>query len=261
MVKTMKELKENINRINEIMFLNEQGSADFMVDRKSKELSSSVNKKHSESVQKYKCVNEKFANPISILLEKGYNKEILKLALGIIGRESSFEEGLRYGVLDPVKELLAWFGVDTSVGPAQMKIDTAESLGLDLSDISSRLGALDGAYRKINRSINLAKRAGYTNEPSNLGNTGTGNAIYDIAIAAYNTGDGKIILDWCESKIPERKEKGLKNKCSDTNKADTTKKVKNYIPNFTTKRMDGVSTQTHGYIKEVANTFKKTNCI
>jgi hypothetical protein len=257
----MNSLLENIDRINNIMFLNEQGSADFMVDRKSKELSSSVKKKHSESVQKYKCVNEKFANPVSILLEKGYNKEILKLALGIIGRESSFEEGLRYAVLNPVKELWAWFGGDTSVGPAQMKIDTAESLGLDLSDISSRLGALDGAYRKINRSIKLAKRAGYTNEPSNLGNTGTGNAIYDIAIAAYNTGDGKVILDWCESKIPERKEKGLKNKCSDKFKSDTTKKVKNYIPNLTTTRDDAVNTTTHGYIKEVANTFKKTNCI
>jgi hypothetical protein len=70
----------------------------------------------------------------------------------------------------------------------------------------------------------------------------------------------KIILDWCESKVPERKERGLQNKCSDTNMSDTTKKVKNYIPNFSTTREDGVNTTTHGYIKEVANTFKKTNC-
>ena len=257
----MSRLQENIDRINDVMFLNEQGSADLMVDRKSKELASQVRAKYRESTQKYKCVNEKFANPVSVLLEKGYNKEILKLALGIIGRESSFEEGLRYAVLNPVKELWAWFGGDTSVGPAQMKLDTAENLGLDLSDISTRLGALDGAYRKLNRSIKLAKKAGYTNEPSNLGNTGTGNAIYDIAIAAYNTGDGKVILNWCESKIPERKKKGLKNKCSDTTKSDTTKKVKNYVPNLTTTREDAVNTTTHGYIEEVANTFKKTNCI
>ncbi len=57
------------------MFLNEQGSADFMVDRRSKELASSVKKKHNESVKKYQCVNEKFANPISILLEKKYNSK------------------------------------------------------------------------------------------------------------------------------------------------------------------------------------------
>ncbi len=257
----MSRLSENIDRINEVMFLNEQGSADFMVDRRSKELASSVKKKHNESVKKYQCVNEKFANPISILLEKKYNPEILKLALGIIGRESSFEEGARYSVLNPVKELWSWLGGDTSVGPAQMKVDTAEELGLDLSDISTRLGALDAAYRKLSRSIKTAKSKGYTeNKPSNLGDLGTGNAIYDIAIAAYNTGDGKVILDWCESKTPERKEKGLKNRCTDTNKADTSKKVINYIPNFTTERMDGVNTETHGYVKEVANTYKRTNC-
>ena len=256
----MGKLTENINRINEIMFLNEQGRMDFQVDQKSKQLASSVSEKNNEAIRKYGCVNDKFATSVSVLLDKGYNKNILKLALGIIGRESSFEEGLRYTVLNPVKELWSWLGGDTSVGPAQIKLDTAEDLGLSLSDISTRLGALDGAYRKLSRSIKIAESKGYTNEPSNLGNLGTGNGIYDAAIAAYNTGDGKIILDWCESKIPERKEKGLKNKCSDTNKADTTKKVKNYIPNFTTKRMDGVNTQTHGYIKEVANTFKKTNC-
>lgn len=256
----MIRLQENIDRINDIMFLNEQGSADIMVDRKSKQLASSAIEKNNLAVKKYSCVNEKFASPVATLLEKGYNKEILKLALGIIGRESSFESGLRYTALNPVKELWAWLGGDTSVGPAQMKIDTAESLGLDLSDISTRLGALDGAYRKLNRSINLAKKGGYTEEPSNLNNLGTGNAIYDIAVAAYNTGDGKVILDWCESKIPERRKNGLKNKCIDTDKADTTKKVKNYVPNLTTIRDDEVNTTTHGYIKEVSETFKKTNC-
>lgn len=257
----MKNLQENINRINYIMFLNEQGSADFMVDRKSKELASRVDTKYKESIQKYKCVNENFANPVSVLLEKGYNKEILKLALGIIGRESTFEDGLRYSALNPIKELWSWLGLDTSVGPAQMKVDTAESLGLNLSDITSRLGALDGAYRKLDRSIKRAEKVGYTKEPSNLGNSGTGNAIYDISIAAYNIGDDNVILNWCESKIPERKEKGLKEKCKDQTKADTTKKIKNYVPNLTTKRFDFVNTKTHGYVKEVANTFKNINCI
>jgi len=256
----MKNINKEIRRINEIILLNEQGSADFRVDQKAKQLSSLSDTKYNEYVRKYKCVNENFANPIGILLEKGYNKNILKLALGIIGRESSYESGIRYSVLNPVKELWAWLGGDTSVGPAQMKLDTAEELGLDLSKISSRLGSLDGVYRKLVKSINLAKAKGYTSEPSNLGSSGTGNALYDISISAYNTGDEKVITEWCESKIPERKKQNLKDKCTDTTKADTTRKVKNYVPNFKTDREDSVSTTTHGYVKEVANTFKNTNC-
>jgi hypothetical protein len=257
----MNKLQENINRINDIMFLNEQGSADFMVDRKSKELAAPAIKKFREIAKKYNCVNENFVMGVDILLNKGYDKDILRLALGIIGRESSFASGTRYNTLNGLKEIYAWFGGDTSVGPAQMKAATAESLGLNLSDITSNKGALDAAYRKLSRSIKLAKSRGYTNEPSNLGDSGTGNGIYDIAIAAYNTGDEKVILEWCESKIPERREKGLKNKCSNTSKADTTKKVNNYVPNLTTQRADNVNTTTHGYVKEVANTYKRTNCL
>lgn len=256
----MSKLQENINRINEIILLNEQSSADFYIDQKAKELAAPAIKKYEEIVKKYSCVNEKFANPVGILLDKGYNEDILKLALGIISRESSFETGVRYNTLNTLKELWAWLGGSTSVGPAQMKVDTAEDLGLDLSDITTRKGALDAAYRKLDRSIKLANSRGYTNKSSNLGNSGTGNALYDIAVAAYNTGDEKVILEWCESIIPERKEKGLKNKCSDTNKADTTKKVINYIPNLRTQRLDGVNTTTYGYVKEVADTYKKINC-
>ena len=165
----MNKLQENINRINDIMFLNEQGSADFMVDRKSKELAAPAIKKFREIAKKYNCVNENFVMGVDILLNKGYDKDILRLALGIIGRESSFASGTRYNTLNGLKEIYAWFGGDTSVGPAQMKAATAESLGLNLSDITSNKGALDAAYRKLSRSIKLAKSRGYTNEPSNLG--------------------------------------------------------------------------------------------
>lgn len=212
----------------------------------------------SNAEKKYNCVPKKFASPVKILIDKGYNKNILKLALSIIGRESSFSSGKRYSILEPAKEIASFFGINTSVGPAQMSSETAEELGLKLSYITTYLGALDGAYQKLLRSINIAKSKGYTVQSSNLGNEGTGTAIYDIAIAAYNTGDS-IITKWCESNVPERIRQGLKNKC-DSSKADKTKEVKNYVPNYKTERWDGVEITTHGYVKETAGYFKDFNC-
>jgi len=240
-----KTLNENIN------YLNEQNFKD-LIDTKF------AFKKITDAQIKYNCVPKKFALPLAILIDKGYKKNFLKLALSIIGRESSFASGTRYSVLEPVKELAAFFGIDTSVGPAQMKGDTAEELGLNAPYLTTYLGALDGAYQKILRSINIAQSKGYTTQSSNLGNEGTGIAIYDIAIAAYNTGDS-IITKWCESNVPERIKQGLKNEC-DSSEADKTKEVKNYVPNYNTERWDKVKITTHGYVKETAGYFKEFNC-
>ena len=212
----------------------------------------------SNAERKYNCVPKKFTSPVNVLIKKGYNKNILKLALSIIGRESSFSSGTRYSILEPAKEFASFLGINTSVGPAQMSSETAEELGLNLSYITTYLGALDGAYQKLLRSINIAKSKGYTVQSSNLGNEGTGMAIYDIAIAAYNTGDS-IITKWCESNVPERIREGLKNKC-DSSEANKTKEVKNYVPNYKTERWDGVEITTHGYVKETAGYFKDFNC-
>jgi hypothetical protein len=38
------------------------------------------------------------------------------------------------------------------------------------------------------------------------------------------------------------------------------KYVPNYLPNFKTKRLDGVNISSHGYIKEVAEKIKKYTC-
>lgn len=47
---------------------------------------------------KYKCLPKQFIYPFTLLLKKNYNKMWLKIALGIIGRESSYASGTRYNV-------------------------------------------------------------------------------------------------------------------------------------------------------------------
>ena len=208
---------------------------------------------------KYKCVPEQFRYPVDVLINKGYSKLWIKVALGIIGRESSFASGARYEVTNVLKQIANIVGYNSSLGPAQMKGSTAEDLGIDPDDLFTDLGALDAAYRLIKKNFNMARAKGYTEEPSNLGVKGTGNATLDIAIAAYNMG-ASVIGPWCESTDPERKSKGLKTKCSKLPEEDQVV-VKNYIPNFTTERWDGVSITSHGYIKEVADWVRKMDCL
>jgi hypothetical protein len=212
----------------------------------------------NELKSKYSCVNDSFLLPLDILIKKGYNKDVLKLSLGIIGRESSFASGKRYTIINPVKELWSWLGGDTSVGPGQMKGDTAKDLGLDLEYITTNLGSLDGVYQYLYKSIKKSKTEGYVDSPSSLGNIGTGNGMYDISIASYNIGQ-KNITKWCQPTDPERLNKGLKNRCSEVDQSKQ-KMVKNYIPNFKTKRWDEVETTTHGYVKEVSDYYKTYKC-
>lgn len=212
-----------------------------------------------KSMTIYKCVPNQFAYPMMLLLDKGYNKMWLKCGLGIIGRESSFASGGRYAVTNSLKKIANIVGYDSSLGPAQMKGSTAEDLGIDPDDLFTDIGALDAAYRLIKRNFNLARSKGYTQEPSNLGSEGTGNATLDIAIASYN-GGASYMGPWCESTDPKRKEKGYKDKCNKIPK-DKQIIVKNYVPNYKTERWDGVNINTHGYVIEVAGWIRKMTCI
>lgn len=228
----------------------------------------------------YNCVNSSFSLPLATLINKGYSKNILKLALGIIGRESSFASGTRYSTLEPAKEIWAFLGGSSSVGPAQMKPETVESLGLTLTQITTNLGALDGVCRFLFKAINKAKESGYTSGQSSIGSSGTGNAIYDIAVASYNLGLGKI-HKWCKTddsnvkrdckfngKIVEQSvigspNYGMSSKYNKVKKKTykvSNEEVKNYIPNYKTERFDGVTISTHGYVEEVASYYKKLNC-
>ena len=207
--------------------------------------------KHNQAVKKYYCVPPSFAPSLDKLIKKGYNKQILKIALGIIGRESSFASGLRYNITSPLKTMASFLGVDTSVGPGQMKKSTAKDLKLKQS-VDTIEGALNGVYQFLKRSLALASTIGYsdTAKSVNVPHNNSLNANTDIAIASYNSGIGKI-KKYCETKNPKRK-----TPCDKINN----KQVKNYLPNFPTKRWDGVDISTHGYVKEVVNRYKKFNC-
>ena len=204
--------------------------------------------------KKYPCIHPDFVLSYQTLLDnKKYNKEYLKAALSIIGRESSFASGKRYNVLSVFKNLGTLVGMDTSVGPAQMKPSTSKEFGIDDSMLKTNTGGLDAAYRYLVKYGNIALKNGYTNKPSSVGSNGTGNASLDIAIASYNAGQ-KIINQWCKTSDPK------KNKLCSEITTGTKIPVPNYIPNYTTERADMVNTSTHGYVKEVANYYKKMTC-
>ena len=93
------------------------------------------NNKIKNLQNKYKCLPKQFIYPFTLLLNKKYDKMWLKIALGIIGRESSYASGTRYNVTNTLKQIANYVGYNTSLGPAQMKGSTAEDLGLKESDL------------------------------------------------------------------------------------------------------------------------------
>ena len=255
---TESELYDIVNKV-----INEQKPDHLMVGQPDNPANTAgaitkLNIAKEEAKSKYKCVPEQFRYPVDVLIERGYSKLWIKVALGIIGRESSFSSGARYNVTNFMKQIGSIVGYDTSLGPAQMKGSTAKDLGVSESDLFTDLGALDAAYRLIKRNFKEARNKGYDENKSNLGIKGTGNATLDIAIGSYNLGP-KVMGPWCESIDPERKQKGLKTKCSKIPEEQQVP-VKNYIPNFHTERWDGVNITTHGYILEVADWVRKMNC-
>ena len=207
----------------------------------------------------YECVPYAFRAVVDNLKKKGYNSLILKASLGTIGRESSFGSGNRYDILNPLKTLWAYLGGSTSVGYGQVKPETAKQYGMEIEDLNSILGALTTIYKILSSNYKKAKQNGFTDEkPKNVTNS-TGNAALDMAILGYNTGAGKIVK-YCHTSDPK-----LKRDCKLAGKNVDGLKVLNkpeinYVPNFKTKRWDGVNISSHGYIKEVANRFKNYNC-
>ena len=242
-----------------------------------------TNKVDYNKFDKYSCIIELGFRPVvDKLISQGYDKTFLKAALGVIGRESSFASGLRYNITSPLKIAASFFGSDTSIGPAQMKKSTSDDLKLKES-ITTLRGSLIAVYKYLLRSYEIAKNMGYqTNSPSSNFTKGTGNAALDITIASYNIGVGRI-KKYCSTDDPS-----IKRSCSDAGKIveqsvigapnmgvttqKSTPKVKktkykvsnkvalNYLPNFKTKRWDGVNISTHGYVEEVSKNIKSFNC-
>lgn len=241
-----------------------------------------IRKNTQEENKKYKqysCVPNGFKPSISQLIKKGYNPLLLKAALGMIGRETSYGNSLRYKILSPLKNIGAYLGFDTSAGLAQMKNSTKESLNIK-EDINTVTGALIAIYKFLDRSYKKAIQEGYsTSQPSTTPKTSTGNAALDISIASYNIGFGRIVK-YCKTDDPN-----IKRPCSKAGKIveqsvvgapnmgvtgqksnpnDNVKKtkfkvsnelVKNYLPNIPINKLT-----TYGYVDEVANRIKGFNC-
>ena len=208
----------------------------------------------------YQCLPESYRYPLHAVLNNlddggKVSEKMASLALGIIGRESSFTSGKRWYVMNVIKTAMDTVGMSPSMGPAQMTKETAEMVGMSSDEIKKELGALRAVVLLLNKLYNKAKEIGYTTEPSNV-KGGTGDAAMDYAIMAYNVGISAI-KPYCESTNEVRKAKNLKTSCEKIKNEKQRVVVKNYIPNFNTDRWDGVDTWSHGYIAEVAKTSKE----
>jgi hypothetical protein len=211
--------------------------------------SNTLNEK--KAIKKYYCVPPSFAPSIDDLIKKGYNKQILKVALSVVGRESSFASGLRYNITNSLKIVGGLLGYNTSSGPAQMSQETAKDLKLK-QGIDTISGALNAVYQYLKRSYGIASSMGYsdTAKSVNVLPSNSFGAKTDIAIASYNMGVGRIV------KYCRRGDSELNIKCDNKHKQI----VKNYLPNIITNRWDNVEISTHGYVAEVVKNIKKFNC-
>lgn len=212
------------------------------------------------AIRLYPCLPKKYKYPTHTVLnnldDKGdVTERMVGLALGVIGRESSFESGKRWFIMSAVKNAMDTIGLTPSLGPAQMTKATAEMVGMTIDEIKEEVGALRAVILLLNKLYKKALSIGYTKQKSNVKN-GTGDAAMDYAIMAYNGGISTI-KKYCESVDPERKKKNLKTPCDKIKDPSKRVVVKNYIPNLHSTRKDFVDTWSHGYIGEVAQTAKE----
>jgi hypothetical protein len=234
-----------------------------------------------KAIPSLSCIPLAFQSAVSELIKQKYNKVYLKIALGIIGRESDFGESNRYKLTAPLKYLWGLVGGGTSVGYGQVKPETAKQYGLSVDDLTTAIGSLKAIYNILANNYATAVKNGYTTEPSSNFTQGTGNAALDISIAGYNLGVSKI-TKYCKTNDPNIKKPcnlagktiteqipnyGMqhyaKSKSENQNKKKitvTNQVAPNYLPNFKTKRLDGVSISSHGYVQEVASRYKKYTC-
>ena len=210
--------------------------------------------------QQIACIPYLFRHAYFTLKKEGLNTNLLKTALGIIDRETTFGTSDRYKYLGPLKQLWQKLGGDSSIGYAQIRPETAKEIGIPVDDLYTTIGSLRAAYNIIKNNYDKLVSIGYAqNQPSSNFKEGTGNAALDMAIATFNLGPS-YITPYCETTDPK-----IKGKCSDSQTKSglqiyKDKKAVNYLPNYTTERWDSVNISTHGYVKEVAKNIKRFTC-
>jgi hypothetical protein len=298
----IKVMIENFNKLVDVKlgdvkpYLNEQGdgSAEFRMNRLNRE------QLNFKPTVYDKCVPLMFSHAVQKLISEGYDTGFLKVSLGVIGRESDFGTSKRYNMTTLLKTLWAFVGGQTSVGPGQIKPETAKKYGLSVTDLTTAYGSIKGVYQIIKNNYDIALKNGYSNsEPSSNFNEGTGSAALDMAIISFNLGEAKI-TKYCktnnhnikkpcslagqtieeqrfkmnnsktlseqgdgsaEFKMNRLNQEQLNSKSTPKKKITVTKEwVPNYLPNFKSERWDGVNISSHGYAKEVAQKMKTFSC-
>lgn len=199
---------------------------------------------------------------------------LLKAALAISGRESSYGKGLRYTYTSWAETLLSQLhnspgtpgtpasmipklipSADMSIGPTQVKYGTNFGPGSELAAYGSQVGITDAAslseYPKaIMATIGMlsklylkAKSLGYSTDKPGIASksySSTNNAALDLALIGYNMGDAKV-TNYCGTET-------VKKPCA----AGAKDVAVNYIPNFTDGGLSSL-----GYIGEVSSEMTK----
>ena len=228
----------------------------------------------AESVITVKLLQEKIQS--SLKIDSKTLCLLLKAALAISGRESSYGKGVRYTFTSWAETLMSQMhnssmtpvsiipklipAGDMSIGPTQIKYGMHFGPGAELAAYGSQVGITDAAslsgYPKaimatIGVLSNLYQKAiklGYTNEPgiSSKAYKSTGNAALDLAIIGYNMGPTKM-TNYCGKE-------DIKKPCA----PGSPDIVKNYIPNFSSSPTVVMGNITSfGYIGEVSSELTK----
>lgn len=206
-----------------------------------------------------KCVDEAFILPVEDLLNQGYIPKILKAALGIIGRETSFGKGLRYKTYGSLKNIYNDLGGNTSGGLSQMKPSTAKDVGVT-ENINEPYGALKASYLNLKKLYDEAVKNGYsTNQSSSNLTTGSGDAALDLALIGYNQGIS-FVTKYCDTTDPKIKGQCKKTKTDSGLQINKNKVAQNYLPNYKTNDIHTGNLSSHGYVTEVSGYMKKFNC-
>lgn len=218
--------------------IKEQGSADRMVDQKSKELANSIYK----DTHKYRCVKGISGNaPLAVntvINTEKIDPLFVRHAFAILGRESAFGAKFKSNGL-PTKYSFKWdteyainklraandsianiidFGAKLvfdkdnwvpSMGIAQMTPDLAEKYGVNLEGLLTLSGSLIAASHYL-KDLYKELKIYDENKPCVIIRNGklvvpeysTGNGRLDAAIASYNTGAKKFNKKFCKTNNP-----------------------------------------------------------
>ena len=180
--------------------------------------------------KKYDCLDLKTSLAVEYAISQGAKPNLVKFALGILGRESDFGEVMgAYGikavpeyimnkmseVIPGFKEVLQFgakiaFGKENwvpSMGIAQMTPDISKKYNVNLEDLMSLSGSLLAVSKYLKDLYKQTLNFYDANQPSKIiwdgklitNPSSSGNAALDAAIMSYNLGSSKFRKQYCST--------------------------------------------------------------